>query len=42
VRDFRFGFTLASPKSQAELIDVCKRAEDYGYDIAVGVAVGPS
>jgi probable F420-dependent oxidoreductase len=43
VRDFRFGFTLASPKSQAELIDVCKRAEDYGFDIATGVDhLGPN
>jgi probable F420-dependent oxidoreductase len=43
MRDFRFGFTLASPKSQAELIDVCKRAEDYGYDIATGVDhLGPN
>ena len=43
MRDFRFGFTLASPKSQAELIDVCKRAEDYGYDIALGVDhLGPN
>jgi len=43
VRDFRFGFTLASPTSQAELVDVCKRAEDYGYDIALGVDhLGPN
>lgn len=43
MRDFRFGFTLASPRSQAELADVCGRAEDYGYDIAVGVDhLGPN
>jgi probable F420-dependent oxidoreductase len=43
MRDFRFGFTLASPKSQAEVVDVCKRAEEFGYDIAVGVDhLGPN
>ena len=43
MRDFRFGFTLASPRSRAELADVCRRAEEFGYDIAVGVDhLGPN
>ncbi len=43
MRDFRFGFTLASPRSRAELADVCRRAEEFGYDVAVGVDhLGPN
>lgn len=43
MRDFRFGFTLATPQTQAELISVCRQAEEYGYDIAVGVDhLGPN
>jgi probable F420-dependent oxidoreductase len=37
MRDFRFGFTLATPRSPAELIETCRLAEAYGYDVAVGV-----
>jgi probable F420-dependent oxidoreductase len=37
VRDFRFGFTLATHRSQAELAQTCRTAEDYGYDVAVAV-----
>ncbi len=34
---------MASPRSQAEVADLCRRAEDYGYDIAVGVDhLGPN
>jgi probable F420-dependent oxidoreductase len=42
-RDFRFGFTLATHRSRQELVDTCRRAEAYGYDVAVGVDhLGPS
>ena len=37
MHDFRFGFTLATPRSPAELVETCRLAEAYGYDIAVGV-----
>lgn len=37
MRDFRFGFTLASPRSQTELAATCQLAEDFGFDVAVGV-----
>jgi probable F420-dependent oxidoreductase len=32
VRDFRFGFTLGSPRSAAELTEACRVAEAHGYD----------
>ena len=37
MRDFRFGFTLASHGSQRELVRTCATAEAYGFDIAVAV-----
>src|SRR5215204_3125682 len=37
MRDFRFGFTLATHGSRQELVRTCSTAEAYGYDIAVGV-----
>jgi probable F420-dependent oxidoreductase len=37
MRDFRFGFTLASPKSQQDLAETCRTAEGFGFDVAVGV-----
>jgi len=42
-RDFRFGFTLATHRCRQELVDTCRRAEAYGFDVAVGVDhLGPS
>ena len=37
MHDFRFGFTLATPRSPGDLRDICRTAEAYGYDVAVGV-----
>jgi probable F420-dependent oxidoreductase len=37
VRDFKFGFTIGSPRSAAELIEACRTAEAYGYDMATAV-----
>lgn len=37
MRDFRFGFTVGSPRSAAELTATCRAAEAYGYDIATVV-----
>jgi probable F420-dependent oxidoreductase len=37
MRDFRFGFTLATPRSPRDLRDICRTAEAYGYDVALGV-----
>jgi len=37
MREFRFGFSLATHNSQAELVETCRTAEAYGYDIAVAV-----
>ena len=37
MRDFRFGFTLATHGSQRELIQTCRTAEAFGYDIALAV-----
>ena len=36
-KQIKFGFTLASPASKAELVDIVRAAEGYGYDIAVTV-----
>jgi probable F420-dependent oxidoreductase len=36
-KEIRFGFTLASPASKADLVDTVRSAEGYGYDIAVTV-----
>lgn len=37
MRDFRFGFTVGSPRSADELAAVCRVAETYGYDVATVV-----
>lgn len=37
MHDFRFGFTLATPRSPRELRDICRTAEAYGYDVALAV-----
>jgi probable F420-dependent oxidoreductase len=37
VRDFRFGFSLHTHRSQRELAETCRAAEAYGYDVAVAV-----
>lgn len=37
MRDFRFGFTLATHNSHRELTETCRRAEAFGFDVAVGV-----
>jgi probable F420-dependent oxidoreductase len=37
MRNFRFGFTLATPRSPRGLRDICRTAEAYGYDVALGV-----
>jgi probable F420-dependent oxidoreductase len=37
MREFRFGFTLATPRSPADLTETCRLAEAYGYDVAVSV-----
>ena len=37
MRDFRFGFTLATPSSPQDLRQTCRLAEAYGFDVAVGV-----
>jgi probable F420-dependent oxidoreductase len=43
MRDFRFGFTLATPSSPDDLAQTCKLAEAYGFDVAVGVDhLGPT
>ena len=42
MRDFRFGTTLGT-LSQSQLADFCRRAEDFGFDVAVGVDhLGPN
>lgn len=42
-RDFRFGFTLATNRCRQELVETCRRAEAYGFDVAVGVDhLGPN
>jgi probable F420-dependent oxidoreductase len=42
-RDFRFGFTLGTHYSRQELVDTCRRAEAYGFDVAGGVDhLGPN
>jgi probable F420-dependent oxidoreductase len=35
VRDFRFGFTIGSPRQADELAHACRTAEAYGYDTAM-------
>ncbi|QXJ25189.1 LLM class F420-dependent oxidoreductase [Actinomadura graeca] len=35
MRDFRFGFNLFDIGSRGELAGRCRRAEDYGYDVAL-------
>jgi probable F420-dependent oxidoreductase len=43
MHDFRFGFTLATPRSPRDLRDICRTAEAYGYDVALGVDhLGPN
>jgi len=37
MRDFRFGFTLATPRSPRDLREICRTAEAYGFDVALGV-----
>jgi probable F420-dependent oxidoreductase len=37
MREFRFGFTLATHDSQSELAQTCETARSYGYDTAVAV-----
>jgi probable F420-dependent oxidoreductase len=37
VNDFRFGFTVGSPRSVAELAETCRTAEAFGYDVATVV-----
>lgn len=37
MRDFRFGFSLATHNSQRELAQTCRTAEAYGFDVAVAV-----
>jgi len=42
MREFRFGFTLGSPRSLDELTATCRVAEDYGYDtVTVVDHLGP-
>lgn len=37
MRDFRFVFTVGSPRSAGELAETCRAAERYGYDVATVV-----
>jgi glutamate:Na+ symporter, ESS family len=36
MRDFRFGFNLSGLRPARELADLCRTAEGFGYDIALG------
>ena len=35
MRDFRFGFNLRTIRSRDSMIEVCRRAESLGYDVAL-------
>jgi len=37
MRDLRFAFSLATHDSQRELVQTCRTAEAYGFDVAVAV-----
>lgn len=35
MRPFRFGFNVRSIRSRDDLMDICRRAEQYGYDVVL-------